>query len=386
MDAASLLTGALGIRLTLWLGKAVAVPAPPFIVEALSEARVTLTEGERDGFQLTFTVGRAGIGIIDHLLVASPLLRPFNRVILQVWFGVFPEVLMDGFITRQELTADSEPGGSTLTITGEDLRVLMDLRETSLSYPNLTPELRVQTILAKYMAYLGLPPATIPAKVPDLSLVTDRIPGQTCTDLQYIQRLAKATGYVFYVEPQAPMVNLAYWGPDKHHPLPQSALSVGMGPNSNVDSMRFSYDALKPAMVIGAVQDKRTSIPLPVVSLPMSRPPMTLLPAIVAQQPDVRMLLAHGSNSLDPAQVLAKAQAATDKANDAVYAEGELDAVRYGHLLRPRRTVGVRGAGLSNDGQYQVAEVTHTIKKGEYRQSFKLVRDGMGPLVPLVLP
>jgi hypothetical protein len=295
---------------------------------------------------------------------------------------------MDGFITRHELNSESEPGASTLTITGEDVRVLMDLQETSMSFPNLSPDLRVQAILAKYMAYLGAPPATIPAKVPDLSLVTDRIPGQMCTDLQYIQRLAKATGYVFYVEPKAPMVNLAYWGPDKHDPIPQSALSVGMGPNSNVDSMRFSYNALKPALVLGFVQDKRvpSPVPFPVVSLPMSRPPLVLIPAVIEQQPDVRRLLAHESSSLDLAQALAKAQALTDKENDAVVAMGELDAVRYGHLLRPRRTVGVRGAGARNDGQYQVKEVTHMIKKGEYRQSFRLEREGHLPIVPAVLP
>lgn len=387
MDPSSLLSGVLGIRLTLWLGKVVAVPAPFFVVEALKGAQVSLSDEGRDGFQLSFTIGRAGVGILDNLLVASPLLLPFNRVILQVWFGVFPEVLIDGFITRREINNSGDPGQSTLTIHGEDMRVLMDLNENAMPYPNMPPEVRVQTILMKYLPFLGTPPITIPAKVPDLHLMTDRIPVQSCTDYQYVEGMAKKTGYVFYVEPQAPMLNLAYWGPDKDLPFPvQRPLSVNMGPDSNIDSIRFIYDTLQPTMVMGFTTDKRTGLPVPVASLPVARAPMTPLPVAIAQQPNVRRVFPKQSQSLDPMQVLAKAQALTDQSNDAIEAQGELDAVRYGHVLRARRRVYVRGAGLLQDGLYYVKKVTHDIKLGEYKQSFSLRRDGHGPLLPVVPP
>ncbi len=387
MDPSSLLSGVLGIRMTLWLGKVAAAPAPAFVVETLREAHVTLSDKQRDGFQLVFTVGRAGVGILDNLLVASPLLRPGNRVILQVWFGVFPEILIDGFITRNELHSTGEPGGSTLTITGEDLRVLMDLEENTMVFPNMAARERVALLLAKYIAYLGAPPVTVPARVPDRSLMTNRVPMQACTDLQYIERLAKKNGFIFYIEPQAPMVNTAYWGPDKEMPFPpQPPLSVNTGPDSNVETINFSYDALQPTMVMGWMQDKLTGVPVPVATLPMTRPPMTLLPAIIAQQPQVRKVFPKQSGSLDPPEALAQSQALTDQSNDAVDARGELDAVRYGHLLRARRKVEVRGAGLMHDGEYYVKEVTHTIKLGEYKQSFTLSRDGHGPRLPGVLP
>ncbi len=38
-----------------------------------------------------------------------------TRVIMIVTLGGFPHVLMDGIVTRQELTPSSEPGQSTLT-------------------------------------------------------------------------------------------------------------------------------------------------------------------------------------------------------------------------------------------------------------------------------
>ena len=48
--------------------------------------------------------------------------------------------------------------------------------------------------------------------------------------------------------------------------------------------------------------------------------------------------------------------------------------------------MGVGGAGFSYDGFYYVRRVTHTLKPGEYRQSFTLSRDGTGALLPVVVP
>ena len=71
---------------------------------------------------------------------------------------------------------------------------------------------------------------------------------------------------------------------------------------------------------------------------------------------------------------------------DAVTGSGQLDAVRYGVILRARQLVGVRGVGNSYDGSYYVKQVTHRLKLGEYKQSFSLSREGRGSLTPIVTP
>ena len=48
---------------------------------------------------------------------------------LSVSIAGMPSVLMDGMVTRHELSPSSTPGQSTLTITGEDLSILMDIVE-----------------------------------------------------------------------------------------------------------------------------------------------------------------------------------------------------------------------------------------------------------------
>jgi hypothetical protein len=51
--------------------------------------------------------------------------------------------------------------------------------------------------------------------------------------------------------------------------------------------------------------------------------------------------------------------------------------LRYGSVLRAHQLVGVRGAGSTYDGLYYVRTVTHNIKRGEFKQSFTLSRDGL---------
>lgn len=85
-------------------------------------------------------------------------------------------------------------------------------------------------------------------------------------------------------------------------------------------------------------------------------------------------------------QAFARAQGAVDEATDAVQANGELDALRYGDLLTPRALVDLRGAGYTNDGTYYVKSVTHNIRSEEYRQTFTLTREGVGALSPVVRP
>ncbi|MGB8700542.1 MAG: hypothetical protein WCD18_14090 [Thermosynechococcaceae cyanobacterium] len=381
-----MLESLLGTRVTLYLGPAIAIPAPAPIAEALTAIEVTQNADGRDGFQLTFTIGRGGLlGVIDYPLLANPLLRPFSRVVIQVWAGVIPQVIMDGFITNHQVTPSNQPGQSTLTVTGEDMRVIMDMREFSLNYP-MPVEARVALILAKYAIYLGAPPIIIPAIVPDVPLPIERIPANAGTDLAYVEELARRTDYVFYIEPTpVPMVNIAYWGPENRLSIPQSALSVNLGAATNVESFNAQYNALSVSTVLGAMQEKQTGVVVPIATFASLRSPLAALPAIFVQQPYVKSTLLRDTGN-DPIQTFARAQAATNQSTDVLTASGELDVSRYGNILRARRLVGVRGAGWLLDGFYYVKRVTHKIKKGEYKQSFAIAREGFGAILPVVPP
>ena len=72
------------------------------------------------------------------------------------------------------------------------------------------------------------------------------------------------------------------------------------------------------------------------------------------------------------------------RTSDTVTASGSLNVLRYGRILKARGLVGVRGAGMAFDGLYYVKSVTHSIKRGDYKQNFTLGRNGLISIFPRV--
>jgi hypothetical protein len=375
----------LGTHLTILIGPTVPVPAPPGFLEALESVTVTHSDQGRSGFQIMFRAGRSTTDILDYALLSSPLLRPFNRVILVVTFGAMPQVLMDGMITDQQFSPSNQPGESTLTVTGEDVSLMMDLEEKSVEHPAQPEAIIALKLIASYAQY-GLIPVVIPPPSLDMPLPIERIPVQQGTDLEYLQEMAARFGHVFYVTPgPAPFTNTAYWGPPVRVGVPQRAISVNLGPSTNAEISNVRYDSLAPTFVEGQVQDRRLNQTVPVRTFVSTRLPLVSQPAWATQaRTRTRQFRQSG---LDTMQAFSRAQAETDASTDQVVeVTGELDASRYESLLQPRGLVGVRGAGYSYDGFYYVKSVTHNIRKGEYQQSFTLTREGLGAISPVVIP
>lgn len=370
-----------GAHLTLMIGPAVPVPAPRAVVDALTSVQVTSAK-DTSGFQLTFSVGKNS-PLLTTMLPAGYFDPISTRVVIVVTVGGMPEVLMDGVVTRQELNPSNDPGQSTLTITGEDLSALMDLIDlTGVPFPAMPEVARIYLMLAKYAAF-GIVPIAVPPIPPDVPIPTREIPTQRGTDRAYIRHLASQAGYVFYVEPgPAPGQSIAYFGPDIRIPVPQPALSINMDAHSNVESLSFSLDGLQKKIVLYSIMDPITGkvvIPIPVPNISILRPPLGVklpIPWRLEQQ--------EGAAKNNPAKAAQEILGILFNAADAVTASGSLDVVRYGRVLRSRQLVGVRGAGLAYDGLYYVNSVTHNLKRGEYKQSFQLSRDGLVSLTPKV--
>jgi hypothetical protein len=372
-----MLQSLLGVRLLLLVGRTVPLPAPAAVSNALVRAEVTNDSDHGDGFQMTFTLGKDTV--VDYSLLQSGLLDPFNRVIIGVLIGALPEVLIDGIITHQQLQPSNEPGGSTLTVTGRDVSVMLNLEERNESYQNQTDSLIVMRLIAQYAQY-GLLPQVTPTT--DIPIMIQRIPRQHETDLAFIQRMAQRNGYVFYVEPVTVGVNTAYWGPENRLSVPQSALTMNMGAATNVASLSFSHDALAPVGTRGSFVEPFTRTAIPIPQLPSLRVP----PLVPSPTPARRTVLLRDTANENPAQAATTAVATVTRTPDSVTGQGQLDAARYGSVLRARKLVGVRGVGFSYDGLYYVRQVTHTIERGRYEQSFTISREGTGALLPVVRP
>jgi hypothetical protein len=374
-----------GIHLSLLIGPKVPIPAPASVINSINSIQVS-NSNERSGFQISFSVSKNS-PLLTTMLPVGYFDPMVTRVIIIVTLGGLPTVLIDGIITRQELAPSNEPGKSTLTITGEDLSVLMNVIERFRDYPAMPEVATVMTVLAFY-ADLGIQPVVIPPGIVTVYTPLDSSKkGKTeqygMTDYDYIRALASNCGYVFYIEPLAPGTNIAYFGPDIRIPNPQPALTVNMDAHSNVESLSFSLDGLAKKVLVAIVLDSETGkiqTPIPVPNLNIFRPPLglRLTPPSKVEYPRQLSNLAH-------AEAAKRILGVLSRSSDAIAGNGSLDVLRYGRILRSRQLVGIRGAGLAYDGMYYVNSVTHNIKRGEYKQNFTLSRDGLISSTPKVL-
>jgi hypothetical protein len=242
-------------------------------------------------------------------------------------------------------------------------------------------EARVALICAKY-AMFGIIPLPVPVLFPDVPIPIDRIPAQQGTDLEYVRQLADEVGYVFYIEPgPVPGTNVAYFGPEIKIGVPQPALNLDMDALTNVESLSFSFDPTKGVLPVVFIQNAltRVPIPIPIPNLNPLQPPLGVL-----STPLANITVLKDTAKLNPMQAILRGLAEAKRSQDSVSANGSLDVLRYGRVLKARGLVGVRGAGLAYDGLYYVQSVTSTLKRGEFKQSFTLTRNGLISITPRV--
>lgn len=365
------------VRLQLFLGPAVPVPAPREVLDALSEVKVLTGSGDtQSGFELTFSVPK------DSAVQAFfPVNVPVFRCVVAVTVRGVTEVLVDGVVTHQDMTAAGPT--SVLHVKGKDLTCVMDLIPLDgVPYPAMPPALRALTALAKY-AGLGCVPLVIPSLMEDIPLPVDRIPMHQGTDYAYVKALATEVGHVFYIDPgPVPGVSKAYWGPEIRVGVPQPALNLGLdGPHDNVTALNFTFDKEKKETPLVAIQERFSKAPvtLAIPDVTPLNPPLGLVPPL---PPKIHRM--EDTAKLTPLAAVMKGIGYAARHSDSVFATGTLDVAKYGHVLRSRRLVGVRGAGLAFNGLYYVTQVTHELRRGSFTTAFSLARNGVVSTVPKV--
>jgi hypothetical protein len=220
---------------------------------------------------------------------------------------------------------------------------------------------------------------------------------QQGTDYGHVTRLARACGYVFFVEPtEAEGVTTAYWGPDLGGLTPGGnfntndglsmlpALTINMDQASNVQSLNFSFDGtskLLPYLLSQQIGTTGLSIPIPLPGEVLS-PPMGPGWIPYARFSKLSDLGGNGDREtqarLDIPELVMRGLGEAAQASRVIGASGTLDVARYGRALVPGRLVPVRGAGPHHDGIYLVKSVTTSIKRGELKQSFQLSKNAHG--------
>jgi len=393
----------------LLLGATTPAIPPELVNSAVTSIEVIQSSRCPSGFRVTFAAQRYSaddqIGS-EFPLLDTGLLDPFVRlqVLVQPSTSILPTVIMDGFITRQEVVVGQD-GTATITVIGEDVSVKMDLIEISAEFQNLADSAIVTQILGSYSSLGITPSVTAPTGE---SAPQSWVPQQNCTDRYFIQMLAGRHGFFFYVLPGSfPGMNTAYWGPPVTTGSSQKTLTTNMSMVNNLRSISLSYDALAPTITYGSVLDLTQSpavaVPVAVGSassvlglastgpIPSSVSSIATTPSSFSSQ--LSTLASRGTLFLHPglsatdAQNLAQAKT-NRSAQEVVVVEGEVDTAKYGAILQAAGLVDLRGVGGRYDGTYFVKQVSHNFSLDEenssYFQKFVLVREGFGSTIQMV--
>ncbi len=149
-----------------------------------------------------------------------------------------------------------------------------------------------------------------------------------------------------------------------------------MGEATNVNRLDIRFDMLRPAtaeaagLEIGGQSDQSASI--------SSGSQSELGSGSTINGGRQRRVLVSQSGLAETGELQTYAQAVVDHAAWAITAEGELNTVAYGGVLRARRPVLVRGAGRQYSGMYYVDQVQHLFSGTGYTQQFRLRRNATG--------
>jgi hypothetical protein len=368
-----------GMQMTLFVGREVPELAGYDLINALTSLEVTTDDAGASGFQLRFGLTNRSM-LRQYFMVDQDEAIPYRRVVVVVTLHGVQTVLMDGITTDHQFEVGGSGGQAQLVVTGEDLTALMNRQPYTRAHENLSIAGQVETILGGYSKY-GIQAKVVAPAVNEDPAREDRIPTQNGSDLDHIRQVAHQVGHVFHLEfGQTPKQSVAYWGPPERGLPVQPKLTVDMGPHTNVESLNFRYDTQrnrKSAALSSNVKSRRFD---PTTASDADRDQLSQrlgrLTAPAVGEADGRPW-SDGLSKLSPQEVKQRTAAHEARVGEVVSGSGSLNVLRYGHILKARQTVAVRGTGEVFNGVHYVRSVTHQISRGEYKQSFQLSRNAL---------
>lgn len=330
---------------------------------------VELSDEAPATFRLTLRmhVGAAGEGWI---LLDEERFRPWSEVVIKVGFDeAGPEEVLRGYVTVVSPRFDRDADEAVLEVAGVDAGILMDRQEKLKAWPGQKDSDIARTILGEY---------GFGAQVQDTEVVHDEALStivQRETDYQFLRRLALRNGFACWVEE-----GTAHFGPVPAEGTETQPL-LDLGDAATLRTFTATVDALRPAQVAMHQLDRMTGEVLTASAESLTRDPLgeldaaALLPAGV--EPG-KVFVARNAATGVP-EMTALCQGLFDEGAWLVSGEGRVDARAYGHVLRPRALVTLRGIGETYSGEWYVGWVRHSLGGDAYVQHFRARRDALLP-------
>lgn len=377
-----------GIRALLQFGSGpVLLPATFDVMEAVVELEVQCSTRSGSAFRLVLAAGRSGpMGVFGAPFVDDPRFQSGGRVGVSIVPGKVPVPIFHGVITKSQYLPPSDAHDGRVVLLGKDLSAIMDRTHVQTQWPALAPNLIATAILGNYLTD-GIIPNVMMPQIFEQPNPVDNTPVQSCTDLAYLRHLARCSGHHAVLSPgPAPGTSTFYWGPLPIPGLPQKTLSVDVGPSSDAFGVTITHDGDQITTAGAKAIDRMTGEDLAVDVPGLATPPQGAMPEWATRQGSLReeRIPVSGMSAMQAAAcAMGRLQ---DTAERAVEATGTINNVKYNDVLKPFQQVNLRGVGAIYGGLYTVSEVRHSIRPGDYSQTFKLQRGELYTMAPVVPP
>jgi len=288
--------------------------------------------------------------------------------------------VFNGYITDVQLSLGSNPGNTFLNVSGMDSTVLMGTEEKIATWPNMKDSEMVSQILGNY----GLKSQVDATKTTHQENVTTVI--QRATDLEFVRELAQRNGMEFYVETDDQGNVTGFFRAPQLGGSAQPDLAIQAGDQSHLRSFSAHLNGQRPLNVKVVQMDVKANSPNTAQISDADRTKLGAndasglvggpLGGLVTPKVALAQMLVFGTPTSDATEMQTLAQAVRDDADWLIGASGEINGEAYQSVLRPRRTVQVKGAGKAYSGKYYVTRVSHEIKHdGSYNQRFEARRN-----------
>jgi phage protein D len=280
------------------------------------------------------------------------------------------EEVITGYITHVKPSFSPDLTQCTLDVWGMDGSVLMDREEKLQAWPNK----KDSDIAAEIFSLYGMTPETEDTGVTHDEAIATII--QRETDIQFLRRLALRNGFECYVEGTT-----GYFRPPNMEAPPQPVLAVHFGDETNVKRFALEVNGLTPAHVAMFQVDRASKEVLDVTVETGQQPALgqTDAAGLLAMSMRPGRVVVGGVVATGHPEMTALCQGLYHQGAWFVTGEGEIAANDYGHVLRARRTVTIKGVGETYSGVYYVTHVTHTFTPEGYTQLFRVKRNGLLP-------
>jgi phage protein D len=348
-------------------------PASQDLLQAIQQIEVEDNATMADMLRLRVVIGIKD-GCSGWSFVDDSLFGRLTSIRLSVAVGsARAETLLNAYVIETSASFANQPGSSILNVVAMDPTVLMNLQEKVKAWPNMADS-DVASAIFTSPDYKFTP-------VVDLTKWKRQENEQTLiqrgTDIQLLQQLARRNGFECYVETNGRTGAIeGHFHAPRLDQSPQGVLSVNMRDATNVNSFNPRYDMLRPSTAQATNLDVESRSGQ---QAQVADPRLATLgkeTALAARQP--RRVLPSGTGLARTGELQTYAQALVDQSALAITAEGELNTVAYGGILRAKRPVLVRGAGQQFSGVYYVDRVNHVLTADSYKQSFSLRRNASG--------